>query len=448
MRFLLPILLISVLCVTALAVDEPATKQETVTEADTQPKNDIFNIEADVSEGVYKQGEQVLTLTGHVKVVHGTTTLTCDKAVAIETQKLITAEGNVRVVDTKDQMTLTCGYGEYYREKKYVVATKSPALVSNKNAERPITITSDLMEAYVDSDLGIATGNVHVVSGQTNATGSACTYFGKQDHIDLTGEPIAWERDSKLVGDKMTLILRNQKVEEALVTNNVRLLFYSEKKRKESSEDAKKRKLEEGKTTKPAVEEKPIEEVIKPSVELDQAGTKAQPGETKTAKDESEAPPVYNGRLEASGDLMHCYIRDDALKVAFIEGSARGIYYPFDDFGKETGETLTVTGRRLTAYFAGGAVDSIVTEDNAVSLYMPAEGEEGKTITQGDIISMYIIDGKVDRMLVRGNANGSYYSKPITLGSSSEGKEEKKSTSSSTSSTSSSETIGKKETEK
>lgn len=433
MKLLIPILA-SVLSIPALAADEPLTQAE----GDAK-KEDIYNIEADVTEGVYKEGEQVLTLTGHVKVVHGTTTLTCDKAVAIEAQKLITAEGNVRVYDSKDQMTLTCGYGEYYREKKYVVAMKSPVLVSNKNADRPITITSDLMEAFVDADLAIATGNVHVISGQTHATGSACTYFGKEDHIDLTGEPIAWERDSKLVGDKMTLILRNQKVEEALVTNNVRLLFYSEKKKKESSEDAKKRKLEEGKTTKPAPDEKPIEGAVKPDVKLDQAGTKAATGQTKPSGTETEAP-VYNGRLEASGDLMHCYIRDDVLKVAFIEGSARGLYYPFDDFGKETGETLTVTGRRLTAYFAGGAVDSIVTEDNAVSLYMPAEGGEGKTITQGDIISIYIIDGKVDRMLVRGNANGSYYSKPITLGSES-GEEEKKS-----SGDSSTESSTKKET--
>jgi lipopolysaccharide export system protein LptA len=428
------LILASSLFIPVIAADEPLTQAE----GDAK-KEDIYNIEADVTEGVYKEGEQVLTLTGHVKVVHGTTTLTCDKAVAIEAQKLITAEGNVKVYDSKDQMTLTCGYGEYYREKKYVVAMKSPVLVSNKNADRPITITSDLMEAYVGSNLAIATGNVHVVSGQTNATGSACTYFGKEDHIDLTGEPIAWERDSKLVGDKMTLILRNQKVEEALVTNNVRLLFYSEKKKKESSEDAKKRKLEEGKTTKPAPVEKPTEDAVKPDVKLDQAGTKAATGQTKPSGTESEAPPVYNGRLEASGDLMHCYIRDDVLKVAFIEGSARGIYYPFDDFGKETGETLTVTGRRLTAYFAGGAVDSIVTEDNAVSLYMPAEGGEGKTITQGDIISMYIIDGKVDRMLVRGNANGSYYSQPITLGSS-EGEGEKKSSTTSTGTTTKKET--------
>ncbi len=249
MRILLPLILISALFIPAIAVDEPPA-----TEEGTQPKDDLYNIEADVSEGVYKEGEQVLTLTGHVKVVHGTTTLTCDKAVAIEAQKLITADGNVKVYDSKDQMTLTCGYGEYYREKKYVVAMKSPVLVSNKNADRPITVTSDLMESFLDSELAIATGNVHVISGQTHATGAACTYFGKEDHIDLTGEPIAWERDSRLVGDKMTLILRNQKVEEALVTNNVRLLFYSEKKKKESSEDAKKRKLEEGKTPKTALQ--------------------------------------------------------------------------------------------------------------------------------------------------------------------------------------------------
>jgi lipopolysaccharide export system protein LptA len=437
MKLLIPILAF-VLSIPAFTADEPLTQAE----GDAK-KEDIYNIEADVSEGVYKEGEQVLTLTGHVKVVHGTTTLTCDKAVAIEAKKLITAEGNVKVSDSKDQMTLTCGYGEYYRDKKYVVAMRGPVLVSNKNADRPITITSDLMEAYVDADMAIATGNVHVVSGQTNATGSTCTYFGKEDHIDLTGEPIAWERDSKLVGDKMTLILRDQKVEEALVTNNVRLLFYSEKKKKESPEDARKRKLAEGNTAKPAVEEKPIEDIVKPDVQLDQAKPSEIPAATKPSKGaESEAPPVYNGRLEASGDLMHCYIRDDTLRVAFIEGSARGIYYPFDDFGKETGETLTVTGRRLTAYFAGSALDSIVAEDNAISLYMPATGEEGKTITQGDIISMYIIDGKVDRMLVRGNANGSYYSQPITLGSSSGNEEKKSSTTSSPT-----ESGGKKETE-
>lgn len=378
----------------------PPTKTEETAPASSD--TDIFNIEADVTEGVYKQDEQVLILTGHVKVVHGQTTLTCDKATAREADKIIIAEGNVKVVDSKNSMTLTCGYGEYYRDRKYVVAMKGPVLTSTKNGQRPLVITADLMEMYTDDNRGIATGSVHVVSEQTNATGAMAVYFGKQDKIELTGEPVAWERDSRLVGRKMTLILRNQKVEEALVEEDVRLLFYSAKsKKKDSPEDAKKRKLAEAQKAGKTVE-------IPPEDKADEI----KPGFKKAESKAEDTPTTYNGKLEAVGNLLHAYIRDDAIRVAYVEGAARGVYFPFDDLGKQTGENMTVDGQRLTAYFSSGAVDSVVVEDDATAVYLPASGDEGKTITNGQVISMYVIDGKVDRILVRGDAKGSYFGKP------------------------------------
>jgi lipopolysaccharide assembly outer membrane protein LptD (OstA) len=75
-----------------------------------------YHVEADVTEGYYTAGKQVLHGIGNVVIVHAGTTITCDEAYSYEAEKLATLLGNVKVKNKIKRYTLTSGYAEYRRD--------------------------------------------------------------------------------------------------------------------------------------------------------------------------------------------------------------------------------------------------------------------------------------------------------------------------------------------
>ncbi|HLX13524.1 MAG TPA: OstA-like protein, partial [Bacteroidota bacterium] len=67
---------------------------------------------ADSLVGSVLNGENVRELIGHVKITHGTTTVTCAKAVQFLRENKVSLEGEVTVTD--DSMTMLAQHGMYY----------------------------------------------------------------------------------------------------------------------------------------------------------------------------------------------------------------------------------------------------------------------------------------------------------------------------------------------
>ncbi len=382
-----------------------------------------YHVEADVTEGYYTAGDQVLHGIGHVVIVHAGTTITCDEAYSYEAQNLATLLGNVKIKNDVEKYTLTSGYAEYRRDEKLSVATKNPRLVIER--ERPITITSDIMRMWADTDYGEAAGDVKVVSEDVEAYGQKLKYFGKEDRIELTGKPVVHQGDSRLAGDVITLFMEEEKLDRALAEGSARILYFSRNEEEESETPAGAEGQTEGgePVSAEAVSAEAVEEsnegLVGPPIATESIPPAGEEGETLTEAPtgqpaaeegaEGEKPPT--GRVEASGDTMEGFFADGVLEQVDVSGDAEGHYWPFDEFGRETGEQVDAAGDLIRITMNGGEVKKIVVEGNAEGVYRPAksEGRSGVTKTAGDRISVFVTAREVRRIVVFGRARGSYF---------------------------------------
>jgi lipopolysaccharide export system protein LptA len=401
---------------TAVAAQtEEADAGAGTSEAGGEKEKEEYHVEADVTEGYYTAGDQVLHGIGNVVIVHGDTTITCDEAYSYEARNMATLLGNVVVKDNVQKYILTAGYVEYFRDKKLSIATKSPRLVLER--DRPITITSDLMRMWTDKEYGEAVGDVKVVSEDVEGYGQRLKYFGKKDRIELEGEPVVRQGDSRLAGDEITLFLKDEKLRRARAKGSSRLLYFSrpeEKPAEEESGGAGETALapESGEEITEEAAPSSAEdtgEVAEEVVAAETGGeTPAVPAENTGAQAEEEPP---TGRVEAAGDLMEGFFNDGKLERVDITGDAEGHYWPFDDLGRETGEQIDSAGDLIRVTMNDGELKKILVEGNAEGVYRPAraEGRSGVTRTAGDRISVFVTDNEVRRIVVFGHARGSYF---------------------------------------
>lgn len=379
-----------------------------------------YHVEADVTEGFYAAGDQVLHGIGNVVIVHGETTITCDEAYSYEAQRLATLLGNVKVRDPVQKYTLTAGYAEYHREDKLAVATKGPRLVLEK--DRPIVITSDIMRMWTDREYGEAAGNVKIVSEDVDGYGRKLKYFGKEERVELSGKPVVRQEDSRLAGDLITLYLEGEKLRRALVEGSARVLYFSRPEEAEEKETGERAAPAEGSTafsevTPARVEEELVEEwavertVVSTADDEEEAavGVAAAPGRGAASEEEEKETP--SGRVEAAGTLIEGLFAEGVLEQVDVTGDAEGHYWPFDEFGRETGEQIDAAGDRIRIVMNDGEVKKIVVEGNAEGIYRPAksEGRSGVTQTAGDRISVFVSEREVRRIVVFGHAHGSYF---------------------------------------
>jgi lipopolysaccharide export system protein LptA len=365
--------------------------------------------------------ESVLVATGNVKIIHGSTTITCKEARSYENKKMAILEKNVVVVDEEGGYHLDAGYVEYYRKEKHSIATKEPVLLLTKRKDRPIRIESVFMEMFQKKDIGIAKGNVWIYQEDITAQCDKCTYFGKEDRIILEGEPVAWKEDSRLAGDTITLILEEDVVKEIHVNDNTRMIYYSYEEEQNidesDEEDLSDEDMPDDKdvSTDDTVNEKKdeteeITDVIKTNSENHSEVDENEVSEDKEINDEKEEKVII-GRVETAGDKMIAYFEDENIKRLIIEGNAEGIYYPYKD-NQETGESVFTSGDVIDVYINNENIDLIRITGDAVGVYNPGENKESLTKTFGRIMVIYMAeDGEVDRIIVRGNAKGIYMHK-------------------------------------
>ena len=115
------------------------------------------------------------------------------------------------VVATKADKTLTGPVVEYFADRQYMIVPSSAKVVMKDGV-----FTSDKMEAYLNEDHLIGTGNVHIVSAPRNleAFGDQADYYGKEDgKVILTGNAVATQDNNTLKSNRLTLYLADGQAE-------------------------------------------------------------------------------------------------------------------------------------------------------------------------------------------------------------------------------------------
>lgn len=377
-----------------------------------------YIIEADLTEGYELEGEQILVATGNVKITHGSTTITCNKVTSFEKERMALLEGNVVVDDVDGGYRLLAGYVEYYRKERHSIASKEPVLYLTKREDKPIRVESIFMEMFSKEDRGIASGNVWIYQEDITAQGDQCVYLGKEDKIILTGDPVAWQKDNKLGGEVITLYLVDDVVEKLLVEGDSRLIFFSHKgsEKEESPEEVPEGGGGEG--SEHEVAEGEGEEAGEESAEdVDSFVPALGYREIAPLADEDGGEKYDNEEYDNIGE-------ESPLDVVGEEGESEGgeLEGGVDDEERPISGRVETYGETTTAFLVDEKVERVLIEGQAQGIYYPydelTEEETGESVfVQGKLIDVAVEDDTIKSIRVLGDAVGIYDPGPTEQGS-------------------------------
>lgn len=145
-------------------------------------------------------------ITGGVKVVKEDMTLTSAEVKGYDNTHFV-ATGDAVLV--KGQDTLTGPLIDYYTDKQYAIVPQSAHLSMPDG-----TMTANRIEAFINENRAVATGDVHIISDprKLDATSDNAVYYGTKDKdqqgkVVLTGNARAVQEGNVLTGDTLTIHL-------------------------------------------------------------------------------------------------------------------------------------------------------------------------------------------------------------------------------------------------
>lgn len=185
----------------------------------------------------YGSAAGIIKATGNVRLVQDGAVLT--GAAAVYNTKNYVGEVTGGVVLDKEDLHMTAAVVKAHSQTQLsaegnVVLTKAdstvygPKLTYDSAAETAVLpdggrivnpdadITADYLESFIEEERTVGRGNVHIVSGTRNmdAVSDACEYFGgkgQQGKVVLTGNAVVVQDGNRLSGNRLTLLLDEQK---------------------------------------------------------------------------------------------------------------------------------------------------------------------------------------------------------------------------------------------
>lgn len=145
------------------------------------------------------ENQSIYTITGSVVVKHLDTTLTADRAEYDEKTRVVTAEGNLKMVDPETEISGAKATA-YLNDRKSVIEGDVKLIAKPKPEENPknpesprskfrepATVTCDRMEYLYRKKIATAEGNLKVTQKTRTLVGSKAVYDVNQELLTLTG---------------------------------------------------------------------------------------------------------------------------------------------------------------------------------------------------------------------------------------------------------------------
>lgn len=183
--------------------------------------------------GTYFTDERRAFFQNNVRIVDSATTIYCDELTYFEVERKSIAQSNVKIVNAENKITMFGGHLDHYDSTHYSRLTSEPLMVqidtSAKGEIDTLIVRSRVMESYDDSTKRlIATDSVTIVRSQLSARGGIVRYYTKQDRIELHRKPIVWYEEHQAIGDTITLYLKKQRLDLAVLRGHAFVLSQSD----------------------------------------------------------------------------------------------------------------------------------------------------------------------------------------------------------------------------
>ncbi|MCJ7507155.1 MAG: hypothetical protein MUO85_00305, partial [candidate division Zixibacteria bacterium] len=258
-----------------------------------------------------------------------------------KTKKAI-ADGEVSLQSKKDHSWLTGEHGEYDRQNKQARFTIRPKLISDyTNLDSSVVVTSRVMEYSVDERRGIASGSVEIEKGKMKAFCDTAVYYNHEDKLVLKGNPRAEQEGSKLSGDLMELLLKENRIREIVVKGDAKA---TQLEVPDSASTISRESFLSGKEITFFLEKDKLREV-------------EVIGNATSLYYPSAEDTLHRGRNEASGDTINLFLKEDKVERVQIKGGAMGVYY---NPVKIENDTLM---REDTVKYSAESIDYVMNEE-------------------------------------------------------------------------------------
>jgi lipopolysaccharide export system protein LptA len=370
-----------------------------------QQKEDIVELEhADSLVGTEIDGEKARMYIGHVRLKHGSTLMTCERATQYLTSNKIAMEGVVEVKD--DTMRLVTMHGMYFGDLKVIEGYERVLL------EEPGTVLHAAYGRYfMDEKKAFFRGNVYVEDTASVLTSNELTYFREQQYsiADGTVKIVNRRNGLTIFGNHFE---NYKKLKYSKVTDQPKVMQI------DTSSDGKKDTLIVTSKLMEAYQDSLERLIATDSVEITRSNLSAEAGLCTYYTDLDsiillKSPYVWyqndkNDDNQVSGESIYIKLLKHRLQTAYVRGHAVAISRA-DSI--RTNRFNQMTGQEIILYFAHDKIQRLDVDVTATSLYYLFDKGKpnGMNKTTGDHVTMTFTDGKIDKITARTNVEGEYY---------------------------------------
>jgi lipopolysaccharide export system protein LptA len=180
--------------------------------------------------GKYYSIERKAYFRTDVSVEDSTSRLTSDELMYLRDSQKTIAEGNVKIVNRENHITIFGEHFENERKKSYSIMTENPRAMQIDSAGSgkfdTLFITSDTMRSYQDTVQRLVTsGNVSLRRGSFSSESGVTTFYTKLDSIVMKISPIVWyeqnpKETTQVTGDSTFVKLEKRRLRRMNVRGN------------------------------------------------------------------------------------------------------------------------------------------------------------------------------------------------------------------------------------
>ncbi|MDB5050507.1 MAG: hypothetical protein JWO30_3578 [Fibrobacteres bacterium] len=348
------------------------------------------DLHVETERAVWQKDRNIIFCESSMRITRGGSVLTADRGTYDKNLGQATAQGNVFMRDSSGDVTATGQSIVYLRFRHLATLTgnpevrrfytakdsaaspsakdsaaapkpKDPKAIAKAPAKAPVkadtsgsngpdtlSIKGDIMTYDDSSQVAIADGNVRIHRDKLNITCKKAEYHDPTDSLYLLGEPQVVVDDNQVKGEIMRMGMHGEEIKSLLVKGS------------------------------------------------------AQAHSVEPATDTSVAR-----QSDVHGDSLFLAFKQKAIDSVQVFKNANGAYFDVDkpDFVNK------MSGDYMVLRFNGKQVASANVLGGAKSTYYHFEKKllKGKNDAQGDTIDFAFKNGKVDEVMVKGMAKGTYF---------------------------------------
>lgn len=173
------------------------------------------------NEVAYFEDRNEQRAVGNVSLGDGPNLLRARFVTYFQKERLAIADSSVVLTNRERRLRLTCGHLTYLREKEYTDATIKPVLVEFDSLyQESLRITGERIELFEGGQRAKVSREVKINRNNTRAECGEAEYFRDVERMELRLNPVTWQDNDKLTGERIELFLKEQKLERVHVVKN------------------------------------------------------------------------------------------------------------------------------------------------------------------------------------------------------------------------------------